>query len=134
MLKAAYNSSQNFPLSVLLLPLVLTLIGLIALFSISVNQFGVIAITAFTKQLLFMIPAIGGFLIILFIPKYLIHKYIYLAYGVILLLVTVPFLLSTIAGTHRWINIGLPIAFQPSEFAKWIVVVSLAKYLSDHNL
>ena len=134
MLKVAYNSSQNFPLSVLLLPLVLTLIGLIALFSISVNQFGVIAITAFTKQLLFMIPAIGGFLIILFIPKYIIHKYIYLAYGIILLLVTVPFLLSTIAGTHRWINIGLPVAFQPSEFAKWIVVVSLAKYLSDHNL
>ncbi len=134
MLKATYSSSQNFPLSVLLLPLVLTLIGLIALFSISVNQFGVIAITAFTKQLLFMIPAIGGFLIILFIPKYIIHKYIYLAYGVILLLVTVPFLLSTIAGTHRWINIGLPVAFQPSEFAKWIVVLSLAKYLSDHNL
>jgi rod shape determining protein RodA len=134
MVKAAYNSSQNFPLSVLLLPLVLTLIGLIALFSISVNQFGVIAITAFTKQLLFMIPAIGGFLVILFIPKYIIHKYIYFAYGAILLLVTVPFLLSTIAGTHRWINIGLPVAFQPSEFAKWIVVVCLAKYLSDHNL
>ncbi len=134
MVKAAYNSSQNFPLSVLLLPLVLTLIGLIALFSISVNQFGVIAVTAFTKQLLFMIPAIGGFLVILFIPKYIIHKYIYFAYGAILLLVTVPFLLSTIAGTHRWINIGLPVAFQPSEFAKWIVVVCLAKYLSDHNL
>ena len=133
MLKAAYNSSQNFPLSVLFLPLILTLIGFIALFSISVNQFGVIAITAFTKQLLFMIPAIGGFIVILFIPKYIIHKYIYLAYGVILLLVTVPFLLSTTAGTYRWINIGLPVAFQPSEFAKWIVVVSLAKYLSDHN-
>ena len=134
MLKTVYNSLQNFPISVILLPIILTFIGMVALFSISVNQFGVIAITAFTKQLLFMIPAIIGFLFILFIPKYLIHKYIYLMYGLILLLVTVPFLLSTIAGTHRWINIGLPVAFQPSEFAKWIVVVALAKYLSDHNL
>ena len=134
MLKTVYNSLQNFPISVILLPIVLTFIGMVALFSISVNQFGVIAITAFTKQLLFMIPAIIGFLFILFIPKYLIHKYIYLMYGLILVLVTVPFLLSTIAGTHRWINIGLPVAFQPSEFAKWIVVVTLAKYLSDHNL
>ena len=134
MLKTVYNSLQNFPISVILLPIILTFIGMVALFSISVNQFGVIAITAFTKQLLFMIPAIGGFLFILFIPKYLIHKYIYLMYGLILVLVTVPFLLSTIAGTHRWINIGLPVAFQPSEFAKWIVVVALAKYLSDHNL
>ena len=134
MLKTVYNSLQNFPISVILLPIILTFIGMVALFSISVNQFGVIAITAFTKQLLFMIPAIAGFLIILFIPKYLIHKYIYLMYGLIIVLVTTPFLLSTIAGTHRWINIGLPIAFQPSEFAKWIVVVALAKYLSDHNL
>ena len=134
MLKTVYNSLQNFPISVILLPIILTFIGMVALFSISVNQFGVIAITAFTKQLLFMIPAIIGFLFILFIPKYLIHKYIYLMYGLILVLVTVPFLLSTIAGTPRWINIGLPVAFQPSEFAKWIVVVALAKYLSDHNL
>ncbi len=134
MLKIAYNPSQKFPLSILLLPILLTIIGLLALFSISVNQFGVIAITPFTKQLLFMIPAVGGFLVILFIPKYIIHKYIYVAYGLILALVAVPFLLSTIAGTHRWINIGLPVAFQPSEFAKWIVVVSLARYLSDHNL
>ena len=134
MLKTVYNSLQNFPISVILLPIILTFIGMVALFSISVNQFGVIAITAFTKQLLFMIPAIIGFLFILFIPKYLIHKYIYLMYGLILVLVTVPFLLSTIAGTHRWINIGLPVAFQPSEFAKWIVVVALAKYLCDHNL
>ena len=134
MFKTVYNSLQNFPISVILLPIILTFIGMVALFSISVNQFGVIAITAFTKQLLFMIPAIIGFLFILFIPKYLIHKYIYLMYGLILVLVTVPFLLSTIAGTHRWINIGLPVAFQPSEFAKWIVVVALAKYLSDHNL
>ena len=134
MLKTVYNSLQNFPISVILLPIILTFIGMVALFSISVNQFGVIAITAFTKQLLFMIPAIIGFLFILFIPKYLIHKYIYLMYGLILVLVTVPFLLSTIAATHRWINIGLPVAFQPSEFAKWIVVVALAKYLSDHNL
>ena len=134
MLKTVYNSLQNFPISVILLPIILTFIGMVALFSISVNQFGVIAITAFTKQLLFMIPAIIGFLFILFIPKYLIHKYIYLMYVLILVLVTVPFLLSTIAGTHRWINIGLPVAFQPSEFAKWIVVVALAKYLSDHNL
>ena len=134
MWKTVYNSSQHFPLSVIVLPIFLTMIGLLALFSISVNQFGVIAITPFTKQLLFMIPAIGGFLVVLFIPKYIMHKYIYFAYGLIIILVATPFLLSTIAGTHRWINIGLPVAFQPSEFAKWIVVLSLAKYLSDHNL
>ena len=98
------------------------------------HQFGDLAITTFTKQLLFLIPAIVGFLTILFIPKYIIHKYIYAAYSLMLILILVPFLFDTIAGTHRWINIGLPVGVQPSEFAKWIVVVALARYLSDHNL
>jgi rod shape determining protein RodA len=112
----------------------LTCLGLIVLSSISTNQFDVIAITTFTKQLLFLIPALVGFLTILFIPKYMIHKYIYAAYSLMLMLILVPFLFETIAGTHRWINIGLPVGVQPSEFAKWIVVVALARYLSDHNL
>jgi rod shape determining protein RodA len=51
-----------------------------------------------------------------------------------LIFIFVPFLFDTIAGTHRWINIGLPVGIQPSEFAKWIMVVALARYLSDHNL
>ncbi|HIF28854.1 MAG TPA: rod shape-determining protein RodA, partial [Candidatus Marinimicrobia bacterium] len=51
-----------------------------------------------------------------------------------LILIFVPYFFDTIAGTHRWINIGLPVGVQPSEFAKWIMVVALARYLSDHNL
>jgi len=51
-----------------------------------------------------------------------------------ILLILIPFLGEEIASTYRWIRIGLPIGFQPSEFAKWIVVIALARYLSDHNL
>ncbi|SVC59695.1 uncharacterized protein METZ01_LOCUS312549, partial [marine metagenome] len=112
----------------------LTCLGLISLHSISLNQFGDLATTAFTKQLIFLIPALVGFLAILFIPKYTIHKYIYAAYSLMLIMILIPFLFETIAGTHRWINLGLPVSVQPSEFAKWIVVVALARYLSDHNL
>ncbi|GIS71000.1 MAG: hypothetical protein CM1200mP10_05770 [Candidatus Neomarinimicrobiota bacterium] len=82
-----------------------------------------------------MIPAFVGFITILFIPKYMIHKYIYFAYSLMLILfLNPPFLFETIAGTHRWINFGLPVSIQPSEFAKLFVVVALARYLSDHNL
>ena len=122
------------PVSIIIFTAMLTILGLISLFSISMNQFGEVGITAFTKQLLFLIPAFVGFITILFIPKYMIHKYIYFAYSLVLMLVLTPFLFETIAGTHRWINFGLPISIQPSEFAKWIVVVALARYLSDHNL
>ena len=134
MFKDIYNQASDMPISIIFMAIMLTCLGLIVLSSISTNQFDVIAITTFTKQLLFLIPALVGFLTILFIPKYMIHKYIYAAYSLMLMLVLIPFLFETIAGTHRWINIGLPVSIQPSEFAKWIVVVALARYLSDHNL
>ena len=134
MFKTVYNQTSDMPVSIIIFTAMLTILGLISLFSISMNQFGEVGITAFTKQLLFLIPAFVGFITILFIPKYMIHKYIYIAYSLMLMLVLTPFLFETIAGTHRWINFGLPISIQPSEFAKWIVVVALARYLSDHNL
>jgi len=134
MFKTVYNQTSDMPVSIIIFTTMLTILGLISLFSISMNQFDEVGITTFTKQLLFLIPAFVGFITILFIPKYMIHKYIYFAYSLMLMLVLTPFLFETIAGTHRWINFGLPISIQPSEFAKWIVVVALARYLSDHNL
>ena len=134
MFKTVYNQTSDMPVSIIIFTAMLTILGLISLFSISMNQFDEVGITTFTKQLLFLIPAFVGFITILFIPKYMIHKYIYFAYSLVLMLVLTPFLFETIAGTHRWINFGLPISIQPSEFAKWIVVVALARYLSDHNL
>ena len=134
MFKTVYNQTSDMPVSILVFTAILTILGLISLFSISMNQFDEVGITTFSKQLLFLIPAFVGFITILFIPKYMIHKYIYIAYSLMLILVLTPFLFETIAGTHRWINFGLPVSIQPSEFAKWIVVVALARYLSDHNL
>ncbi|SVB39794.1 uncharacterized protein METZ01_LOCUS192648 [marine metagenome] len=68
-----------------------------------------------------------------YFPKSLYHKSAYWAYGFILLAILVPFTGEKIAGTYRWIDIG-PLGIQPSEFAKWIVVLVLARYLSDYNL
>ena len=134
MLKTVYNQTSDMPISIIIFTTMLTILGLISLFSISINQFDEVGITTFTKQLFFLIPAFVGFITILFIPKYMIHKYIYFAYSLMLMLILTPFLFETIAGTHRWINFGLPVSIQPSEFAKLIVVVALARYLSDHNL
>ena len=70
----------------------------------------------------------------LLISKRIIHKYIYFVYGIILIAVMLPFFGEKIAGTYRWLNFGLPFGLQPSEIAKCVIVITLAKYLSDHNL
>jgi len=89
---------------------------------------------AFAKQILFLGPAIILMIIMTILSKRFIHKYIYFFYCLIILLVLIPFFGQETAGTYRWINIGFTFGFQPSEIAKWIIVITLAKYLSDNNL
>ena len=111
----------------------LSFIGLVALSSISYQSPSIVQ-NPFFKQLFFLIFAFGGFLIAFLTPKYLIHKYAYVIYSLGIVLVILPFFGATHAGTYRWLNIGLPFNFQPSEFAKIFTVIALARYLSDNTI
>ncbi len=121
------------PMSVLFPVSGLVILGLATLFSITSTQ-GHAPPNALSKQIFFIIPAVILMSMILLTPRRIIHKYIYIIYGCIIIAVTVPFFGEKIAGTYRWINIGLPFGLQPSEIAKWVIVIALARYLSDHNL
>ena len=111
----------------------LFLIGLVGLSSIAIHQNGTIQSSSFFKQTLFVLPGIVLLIFTFYLPKSFYHKSAYWIYGFILLAILVPFFGEKIVGTYRWIDIGL-LGIQPSEFAKWIVVIVLARYLSDYNL
>ncbi len=121
------------PWKVLFSAMFLSFIGLVALNSISF-QSPSLALSPFTKQLLFLIFALISFSFSFFTPKYIIHKYAYIIYGIGSLLVIFPFFGEPHAGTYRWLNVGLPFNFQPSELAKISLVIALARYLSDHSI
>jgi len=121
------------PVSILLAVIVLLSLGILTLYSITVTQ-GQEPPNALSKQLIFLIPAFLLMFTMLLISKRIIHKYIYFVYGIILIAVMLPFFGEKIAGTYRWLNFGLPFGLQPSEIAKCVIVITLAKYLSDHNL
>jgi len=111
----------------------LFLIGLAGLSSIAIHQDATIQSSSFFKQTLFVFPGIVLFIFTFYLPKSFYHKSAYWVYGFILLAILFPFIGEKIAGTYRWIDIG-PLGIQPSEFSKWIVVIVLARYLSDYNL
>ena len=111
----------------------LFLIGLVGLSSIAIHQDSTIQSSSFLKQTLFVFPGIVLFIFTFYLPKSFYHKSAYWVYGFILLAILFPFIGEKIAGTYRWIDIG-PLGIQPSEFSKWIVVIVLARYLSDYNL
>ena len=121
------------PNAILINILGLLFIGLMSLYSISILQ-EENSSNAFTKQIIFLGPAIILMFIMTVLSKRFIHKYIYMFYCLIILLVSVPFLGQETAGTYRWINFGFSFSLQPSEIAKWIIVITLARYLSDNKL
>lgn len=117
----------------LFLALILNGFGLIALYSIGSDAGGVSFQSRFFKHLTWLVPALTAFAFFLAIPARIIHKYAYAAYLVVFGLLFLPYLTGPVAGTYRWINLG-GISFQPSEIMKWVIVIALARYLSDHNL
>jgi len=128
--KSAINDA---PWRILFLALFLSFIGLVALNSISYQNTTIIQ-NPFYKQLFFLFIAFCAFFISFITPKYIIHKYSFIIYGVGIIIVVLPFFGGAHAGTYRWLNVGLPFNFQPSEFSKIFSVIALARYLSDNNL
>ena len=128
-----WQKIKSSPLIMLVPVLFLLLIGLLSLYSIATLQIQAPP-NAFSKQLFFLIPSFIMLIIMTILSKRLIHKYIYFIYVLAIIAVLLPFLGDKVSGTYRWINFGLPFDLQPSEISKWIIVLALARYLSDHNL
>ena len=124
---------KSSPFSILLIVFSIMFIGLISLYSVAESKTSGHS-NAFIRQLFLLGPAI--FLLVLFIaiPKKIIHEYVYVFYGAIILFVILPYFSPQVADTHRWIDIGLPFSLQPSEIAKLVIVLTLARYLSDRNI
>ena len=128
------NSFRELPTHILWSALFLTAVGLIVLNSISQHSSGGLFQNPFSKQLLFLIPAVIVCIVIYHTPRSLVHKYSYALYCLGIILVVLPFFGAPQAGTHRWLYVGLPFSLQPSEFVKICTIIALARYLSDHNL
>lgn len=84
------------------------------------------------NQLLFSVLGVAAMLFISYIDYHILHRFALIVYiGVIGLLIFALFS-PPIKGTHRWIEL-FGIQFQPSEIAKFGVVLILAHVIS-HNV
>ena len=120
--------------TIILIPVIfLVSLGMLSLYSIVMVQEQAPP-NAFSKQSFFLIPSFIMLVTMTILSKRLIHKYIYVFYVLVIFAVLLPFFGDKVSGTYRWINFGLPFDLQPSEISKWIIVLVLARYLSDNNL
>lgn len=131
-LQKAKTKRSGMDMTFLILVLLLMGIGLIMLFSASYaysyfesgNSFYYIS-----RQLIFAIVGITLMLVISRIDYHILHRFAVLIFlGAIFLLIVVLFF-HTREDARRWINLGFT-TFQPSELAKFAVVVLFAHMIS----
>ena len=92
-----------------------------------------ITINPFTKQLLFVLISIFIFLLVQLLPINFFVKYSSILYIFSILTLVGLFIFGNeIKGALAWYQFG-GLSLQPSEFAKPITALALAKYLSDIN-
>ncbi|MCK9196504.1 MAG: rod shape-determining protein RodA, partial [Syntrophales bacterium] len=87
----------------------------------------------YLKQIQWIIMGLLFMLIILSIDHRILVQYAYIIHGVaIMMLIFVTFYGYTTHGSQRWLVLG-GFSFQPSELVKLTLILSLARYFSDHG-
>ena len=116
-----------------LVTMMLLVIGLVMLFSASyANAYYLLgdSFNYIRKQLIFAVPGVAAMLVISRIDYHIFHRLAYPLIGISLVLLVVVFFMEPINDAHRWIYIGNLTTFQPSEIAKFALVVLYAHWMS----
>ena len=131
--KSLRNLDWSFILNIYIL------LGMSLLVLSSASRSAPAAVTAgdpyyyFKKQLVWIAVGTIAFIFSATFNYNNLYKYANFLYGVnILVLAAVLFVGEAKKGAQRWISLG-PFDFQPSEFAKLIIVIALAAFLSKRQ-
>jgi rod shape determining protein RodA len=124
----------NRNLVLILIVLALSAIGLLALYTTSLDQSLPFFKQAVGRQLIWIFIGIILSIIITFINSKVLFQSVYIIYAVGIVLLLLPFLLpGTSNGSNRWISIGI-FNLQPSEIMKLFFILAVARYLSNPNI
>jgi rod shape determining protein RodA len=124
-----HRGLDSFDIRYVALILAILGIGVLSIYSVTHGQKGGMA-PYYLKQLIWIGLGAAAFLVMWASDYHYLARFAYPAYALILLmLVFVLFEGRTSKGAQRWIALG-PFTFQPSEFAKLVLVLVLAHYYS----
>ncbi len=119
---------QDFDWPLLGAALLLSIISLVEIYSSTMAQ---PAENYFIRQLAWVAAGIVVLFVVAAIDYHVISEHIpwlyVLAIGVLLYTLALG---RAVSGSKSWVSIG-PVQFQPSEFVKMVVVVAVARYLSE---
>jgi rod shape determining protein RodA len=123
---------KNFDWILFGVMVLLVVTGLLVIWSTSFKATSLAGSSDVLHQAIFAVAGLGAFF---YIARSDYRTWARLApwlYGVMVFLLLLVLVVSrAVLGAQRWINFGF-FQFQPSEFAKLILIVVLAKFFADH--
>ncbi len=123
---------KNFDPILAIVTLLLTVTGILVLYSITFKAANVVSPVDARNQIIFAAIGLAGLLAAASIDYHVWSKLWFWLYGLTLALLALVMVAGHSAlGATRWINLGF-FQFQPSELAKLVMIVVLAKYFADH--
>jgi rod shape determining protein RodA len=121
---------QNFDWPLLVISLVITLIGILNLYSATFSQQNPVWI----RQMYWFLVGYVAVVIVFALNYQRMENFAYYLFGIsVLLLVLVLFFGKIVSGSKRWIELGF-VSFQPSELVKITFILALARYFSKNPI
>lgn len=127
-----FNLATGFDMHFFVLLMIILVIGLATLYSAShVYAFEYDGDSFFyiRKQLLFVAAGLVGMLVVSMVDYHQLHRFAVLIWGLSIILLIVALFMPSKTGIHRWIYIA-GVSFQPSELAKFALVLLFAHIIS----
>lgn len=123
---------RHLDISVVATVVALVLIGLTAIYSATNASGAETGHQIFKRQILWVFLGMTILFGASFVPLRLLHKYAYPLFIVSILLLLFVLVVGSGVGTKRWLVFG-GFRLQPSEIAKVLTVIALAKYFSKRT-
>src|SRR3989338_6383458 len=123
-----YQIISNFDWVIFGLTIIISVVGIFTIYSTggSGGEPGRIYI----KQIYWILYGLMAMLLILFIDYHSLEKLAYILYFVIIMVAVSG---KTVSGARRWLSFA-QFTFQPSELAKIVIIITLARYFDDKKI
>ena len=135
-LRKIFYAVSGFDTPFIMVLLVLLAIGLVCLFSASyvyADYYDGDSYYYIKRQALFELIGLVAMFAISFFDYHILHKFTWVVFGLAVVLLIVVRLLPSKTGIHRWINLPVLGSFQPSELAKFAIILLFAHLISINH-
>jgi rod shape determining protein RodA len=125
---------KNSTFSILFIAVLIVVIGILSIYSSNYQKEGEFWQSIYQRQIIWAVLGLALFFIMSNFNYRRLWDFTYILYGSVIFLLFLVFVLGAVRlGAQRWLRVAW-FNFQPSEVAKLMIVIFMAKYFSNKSI